>query len=148
MFMLKSVEKTPSKNHAHKGRLVETGLFECDECGKEFSRMLCSMKNRKFHYCGLKCRNTFGHKNRGSRRTDEWKRHMSLRNSGEDNPFYGKKQTEATLEKIRRTKQAKLAADPHAYKNVGSKPGSFSAEKNPFYGKKHTKETRERDSRA
>jgi hypothetical protein len=41
----------------------------------------------------------------GMRHTDEWKEEMSRRNSGEDNPFYGRQHSEETKRKISETKR-------------------------------------------
>lgn len=140
------ISKRRVQSPKRKDRSYELGMFLCDECGKEFERKInpALFRRSPYHFCDMSCRTRHvGKKNKGKTRSSEWKRIMSVRNSGSGNPFFGKHHTEKTLDKIKKTRQEKLENDPNAYSRSGSKPGDFSGQKNPFYGKKHTKETRE-----
>lgn len=52
--------------------------------------------------------------------TEEWKQQMSLRNSGEGNPFYGRKHTEKTRNKIINKKKGthRVYLDDGSYKYI------------------------------
>lgn len=63
--------------------------------------------------------------------SDEWRANISKATSGENNPMYGKKHSEKTIEKI---KESLL--------------GQMDGEKNPFYGKSHSEETKEKISKS
>ena len=69
-------------------------------------------------------------KHKGSRHTDEWKEKMSERNSGENNPFYGKGHSQDT-----KTKMSKNHAD-------------FSGKNHPRYGKHVSEETKRKIAEA
>lgn len=60
---------------------------------------------------------------KGSHWSEEHKKLISKKFSGENNPFYGKKHTEATKQKISENRKGKCAGTEH-----------------PMYGKKHTEE--------
>lgn len=111
-------------------------------CQKKFFRK--SKPLLKNYYCSSVCvakSRTVEHMSEEAR----IKRSKSL--SGKNNPFYGKKHTESTLEKLRKInsisyeeRYGKEKADK--IKKKICKPGKD----NPFYGKKHTKETRKKMS--
>lgn len=62
---------------------------------------------------------------------------MSARFSGVNNPFYGKKHTPETAERIRMAKIGQKHSEESKEKMSEKKSGA----NNPFYGKKHTPET-------
>jgi hypothetical protein len=47
----------------------------------------------------------------GMKHTDEWKEEMSRRNSGEDNPFYGRQHSDEAKEKISKAKKGVKTSD-------------------------------------
>jgi hypothetical protein len=63
-------------------------LIQCDTCflTKWYLQNKCNNGKRKF--CSMKCINS------GRSHTKEWKKNMSEKNSGVNNPFYGKKHSE------------------------------------------------------
>jgi len=122
--------------------LVYEYLIKCDYCGKEewLEGKKCEHGKRKFcsHSCGRK----------GKKHTDEWKKDLSIKNSGEGNPFYGKKHSEKNTILCRENGAKSLSVfmeklseeEYNAWLN--NKSENSKGSKNPFYGKKHTEETK------
>lgn len=72
---------------------------------------------------------------KGRKYSDEYKNKMRVRNTGNGNPFFGKKHTEETKSLISQHRKGKLK-------------GVMVGEKNPMYKKTHTKELRKKMSEA
>jgi len=69
-------------------------IKKCEYCEKEFKVNLNLKRESKKRFCGGKCAKTQnGLNNKGKKHTEEWKNKMSIKNSGENNPFYGKSHT-------------------------------------------------------
>ena len=92
----------------------------------------------------------------GYSHTDETKRILSEKNSGENNAWYGKNLTEETRKKMRESNKNKKRK-PHseetkrkmkesAKKYWKDRGRDISGENNPFYGKSHTEETKKKIS--
>lgn len=145
--MLLSTERIQNKKFKSRSHLI--GNFICDECETFFKRKISKKQlAREVHFCKRTCSAKFqGRKNKDYVHSNEWKEHMSIRNSGEGNPFFGKKHSQETLKKIQKSKQEKILKDPNAYRSCGPKK-DVSGVNNAFYGKKHTLESRERMSRS
>lgn len=58
------------------------------------------------------------HGNVGRKHTEEWKEKMSKRNSGKNNPFYSKKHSKKTLEKITGENHHSWKGDNASYKAI------------------------------
>jgi len=72
---------------------------------------------------------------KGRKYSEEYKNKMRVRNTGNGNPFFGKKHTEETKQLISQHRRGKLK-------------GVMVGEKNPMYKKTHTAEQREKMSEA
>ena len=73
----------------------------CGECGKVFSVNKSNKRHYARKFCSGRCAKTNnGKSNLGRRHTEEWKANLSLRNSGDKNPFYGKKHTAENVKKF------------------------------------------------
>jgi len=127
--------------------ILEGGKFykiKCDSCGNErvYSKRHARSGRRKF--CSKSCIN----KNR--KHSDEWKKEMSSKLSGQNNPFWGKKHSDLTREKISiKAKEGfeKWSAEQRQrWSSMQSK--RQAGENNTFYGKFHDAETRSRMSLA
>jgi len=110
---------------------------------------------------------------RGHTKSEEWKRKMSLRNSGKGNPNYDKKASDETRAKMSISQKANCHKSPANFANLSKselqpileKAHRIQAEigiseetraklslatkgeNNPFYGKHHTKETKAKISK-
>ena len=75
----------------------------------------------------------------GSRQmTDAERKNLSMKYSGEGNPFYGKKHTDETKAKMSLARKQRIISKETREKLSKS----ISGERNPFYGKKHTDEAK------
>lgn len=107
---------------------------KCNKCGSFSSFKIYHILLKKDDYICRTCINT-GDKNPfyGKKHTEEFKDRMSRSRKsmymGKGNPFYGKRHTEETKEKLSKI-------------NRGKQLG----EDNPFFGKKHSKATRRKMS--
>jgi len=69
---------------------------------------------------------------------------ISIRNSGENNPMYGKKHSEDTKQKMKKIRTGKKHSENTIKKlKTIKKP---SGENNPMYGKKHSEDTKQKMS--
>lgn len=109
----------------------------CESCEKEFIQTYFSNQKYIHKFCSHKCINT------GRKHTQEWKDKMSLRNSGEGNPFYGKKHDEKIRKIMSEKSILRLAARDENTRNDWKQKISASStgEKNGFFGKRHDEET-------
>lgn len=79
----------------------------CIECGVLFYSKV-SKRGLKKRFCTHKCAAiNNGKRNKGRKHTDEFKQKMSIRNSGVNNPFYGKKHTENVLMQLSKNQTGK-----------------------------------------
>lgn len=113
----------------------------CRTCGTEF---VVTGRTQRRKFCSRPC------VNKGRTRTDEWKEHMSRRNSGSNNPFYGKTHTSASIEQIRETKLGVTWTDRFGEEEAKVRRENlsilFSGNGNPFFGKSHTEESKRKIS--
>lgn len=117
-------------------------LIECDFCKKRnlYSGSKCGNGSRK--YCSLVCINT------GKKRSDKWKMEISERFSGATNPFFGKKHSEQTKEKMKSSTHDSWNATKRRLSKeeydiwYADYCASLSGKNNHFYGKHHSLETR------
>lgn len=120
------------------------GVFQCDSCGRKFQkRMKARFRKAIKHFCCLSCVNT------GRVHTEEWKCAMSERNSGVNNPYYGKVHTVETR-KLMSEKVSKGLAEMSSDEKLSWRNHISENQRggnNPFYGQKHTDEARERMSK-
>src|SRR5690606_32605771 len=104
----------------------------------------CNFGARK--YCSRSCIN------RGRKHTSEWKDKMSIKHSGENNPFYNMRHLEETKNKMSKShtvnnslkavKMKELSEDDfESYWSCYRK--KLSGSNNHFFGKTHSKTTRE-----
>ncbi len=109
----------------------------CPTCQRTFT---VTFRQRKQVYCCRRCVQHPPH-------TDEWKTKMSLRNTGEGNPFFGKTHKEETRERLSNLHAGKTYEEimgeeaALALRQLRSKMNS--GEGNPFFGRKHKLESRE-----
>ena len=81
-------------------KLISKKIIKCLECGIVFE---CSdnKRNKDRKYCSSFCgKSANGKNNIGKKRTDEYKQMMSMRNSGENNPFFRKKHSTESRQKM------------------------------------------------
>lgn len=63
---------------------------------------------------------------------------------GKDAPFYGKKHTQETKDKIRKSLQGNVISEETRIKISEKNKLNRLGEKNPFYGRKHSEETKQK----
>ena len=63
---------------------------------------------------------------------------------GKDSPHYGKKHTQETKDKIRKSLQGNVISEETRIKISEKNKLNRLGEKNPFYGRKHSEETRQK----
>ena len=80
----------------------------------------------------------------GYQHSEEFKKEQSERNSGENNPFYGKHHTEETRRKISETSKGKQFSEEHKEKISKANSG----ENNYWFGKQLSEEHKEKISKA
>lgn len=85
-------------------------LIKCDFCNKSYNKYVCIMNHRKHNFCCIKCK-------------AEWQK-INLIN--DKNPFYNKKHSNETKEKIRNSRIERRLS-------IGKN--------NPMYGKHHNEKT-------
>ena len=88
---------------------------------------------------------------KGYRHTDEYKRKMSDamkgKVTGENNPFYGKKHTIKSLEKMSNYQSARWTVEARKERSESYK-GKFVGADNPFYKKEHKQSSKDKMSKA
>lgn len=90
---------------------------KCELCGDIFEVNLKNKRSRNKRFCSGICAKRFnGLNNKGRKHTEEWKREMSAKNMGENNPFFGKKHNNETLNKI--SKSNRWGGDKYRYCNM------------------------------
>jgi len=134
-------------------------LDACNQAEENWIQYL-QTRDRRFGY-----NIAFGGANRAT--SQETKDKLSILNSGEGNPFYGRKHTEETKQKLAELKlntthseetKQKMSEAHKGEKNVmfgkkhssealakmvAAKIGKYDGENNPFYGKTHSNETKQ-----
>lgn len=125
---------------------IEQNKFHirCDTCGKEQWYTKRKARNGKRKYCSHKCINA------GRSHSEEWKKEMSKKFSGELNPYYGKKHNEEILQKMKQNSKEgyakfKNSLSDDEWKKFCQNYGR-SGEFNGFFGKKHTEEAKKKMS--
>lgn len=89
-------------------------LRKCELCDNVFEINIDNKQSNKKRFCSKKCSNKL--KNLGRKHTEEWKKKMSIRNKGENNPFYGKKHSKESKNKMSKT--SKWTEDKYKYCNM------------------------------
>lgn len=119
-------------------------ILACDTCGTQFTRKRGQAKNKTTHFCSRSCIN------KGRQHTDEWKSALSLRNSGANNPFAGKRHTEEA--KKRAGDKISLsyanASEDEKSRRKSLQSLASSGTGNHFYGRRHDAASRSRMSSA
>lgn len=122
------------------GKEIFSFLIRCENCEKEewLTGNRCKFGKRKF--CSHKCINS------NRIHTEEWKQKLSLKNSGVNNPFYGKKHKLESIAKgkckdswNRRKEQMTKQQYQIWYDNYCE---SVSGKNNAFFGKHHSEQTK------
>ena len=135
---------------------------KCHDCGKLVKIKSVTDKIQNKTYLCKKCR-VLGKRNPmfGKHVSDDVKKVLSIKNSGENGYWYGKHLTDETKEKIRQKQIGKYVGEKNPmygvdmFKLIEDRYGiekvkeiknkiskSVSGEKNPFYGKRHTEEVK------
>jgi hypothetical protein len=77
---------------------------------------------------------------------DDVRAKISAASSGKDNPFYGKKHSEDSRNRMSKSHSGVSPSEEHRKKISEALSGTRSGEDNPFFGKTHTQETKQRMS--
>lgn len=113
----------------------------CENCGNEFQTNK-TKRGVSRRFCTRKCSaHVLGKNNTGRPRTAEWKKMMSLRNSGENNPFYNRKHSEDSKSSIGIKNSGKYDdkfGQEKSRKIRAKISDATSGDKNGFYGKTHS----------
>lgn len=92
----------------------------CELCDSFFKININNKRSSKRRFCCGKCAKIHnGKNNKGKIHTEEMKRRMSEKNSSEGNPFYGKKHTPESIEKMK--KSAQWDEKRYKYSNMNEK---------------------------
>ena len=76
-------------------------IKKCELCRLEFYVNEKRKRDREKRFCSTICSKKFcGLNNKGKKRTDEYKKQLSIKLTGQGNPFFGKKHTNKTKELI------------------------------------------------
>lgn len=105
-------------------------VFEVKNTKRNVGRKFCS---------GFCAKSANGKANKGRKHTEEWKRSMGERNSGENNPFFGKTHTAEVIARVSKANTGKKHT-----KESSEKKRQWMLKNNPFKGKKHTIESRKK----
>lgn len=117
-------------------------LIKCNSCGVEIWYVGSKCRYGKRKFCSIKCINV------GRSRSEEWKYNLSKRNSGKNNPFYGKIHSVETLLKIKEKGswkdilKDKFGNDFDTWYKLYCENQAKLGKSNPFYGKKHSDEAK------
>lgn len=89
----------------------------CELCGENFEVNLKIKRSRNKRFCSGTCAKRYnGLNNKGRVHTEECKKQMSERNSGEKNPFYGKEHS--TTSKNKMSTSSQWTEDKYKYCNM------------------------------
>jgi hypothetical protein len=102
----------------------------CKRCGDSY----LTVRTRQSDYCGISCLK------KSMVMSEETKRKMSEATSGEKHPWFGKKHTAKSKEKMSKSSIGKKHTKESKLKMSVSRSGS----KNHFYGKHHSEETKQK----
>lgn len=81
-------------------------IRKCELCSNDFEVNINNKRSNKKRFCSSICAIKYnGLNNKGKKRTDEYKKEMSIKNSGKNNPFYGKKHTIDSISKMSKSSQ-------------------------------------------
>jgi len=111
-----------------KGSTTYTERLECKRCGEPY----LTVRNRESDYCGISCLK------KSTVVSNETKKKISKAIRGEKHPWFGKKHTKESKEKMSKSSIGKKHTNESKLKMSKSRSG----EKNHFYGKHHTEETK------
>ena len=92
-------------------------LRKCELCDKKFEVNVDNKISNNQRFCSKSCASKV--KNIGKKHTDEWKKEMSLRNNGENNPFFGKKHNKNSIKKMSISSQ--WVEDKYKFCNMSEK---------------------------
>jgi len=86
----------------------EIKLKKCELCNNFFEVNINNKRSNKKRFCSGYCAKRHnGLNNKGKCHTEEWKKELSVKNSGTNNPFYGKKHTQDSILKMSLSSQWK-----------------------------------------
>jgi len=95
-------------------------LKKCESCDKYFEVNVNNKRSNNQRFCSGTCaKKATGLNNKGKTHTKDWKEFMSLKNSGESNPFFGKKHTTDSIGKMSISSQ--WTEDKYRYCNMSNK---------------------------
>ena len=117
-------------------RKADTTYIErpsCKRCGEPY----LTVKTRQSDYCGISCLK------KSMVVSEETKRKISEAISGEKHPWFGRKHTAESKEKMSKSSTGKK----HTKESKLKMSISRSGDKNHFYGKHHSKETKQKLSK-
>ena len=81
-------------------------IRKCELCSNDFEVNINNKRSNKQRFCSGICAKRYnGLNNKGKKRTEKYKKEMSLKNSGINNPFYGKKHTQDSISKMSKSSQ-------------------------------------------
>lgn len=81
-------------------------IKKCELCGEEFEYNLKNKRSSNKRFCTPLCaKRRNGLNNKDRKHTDEFKKNMSDKNKGEGNPFYGKKHSIESIDKMSKSSQ-------------------------------------------
>lgn len=87
-------------------RFNKMEIKNCELCGEPFEYNPKNKRSSNRRFCSLLCaQKNNGLNNKDRRHTDEWKKMMSDKNKGENNPFYGKVHSVESLAKMSKSSQ-------------------------------------------
>jgi hypothetical protein len=89
-----------------KDLIIKTKL--CELCSEPFEVDINHKNSSKKRFCsGFCAKRNNGLNNKGKRRTEEYKEQLSKKLKGDGNPFYGKKHTEESILKMKKSSEWK-----------------------------------------
>lgn len=101
-------------------KIKEVRLKKCQLCHKYFEVNINNKRSNNKRFCsGFCAKKHNGLNNKGKKRTDEFKKKLSLKNIGENNPFYGKNHSKESLLKM--SISLKWKEDKYKYCNLTDK---------------------------
>ena len=81
--------------------IKKLGIKKCELCKNDFEYNTGNKRESLKRFCSSTCaKKNNGLNNKGRTHTDAWKEMMSIRNTGENNPFYGKKHSDVSINKM------------------------------------------------
>lgn len=117
-----------------KGNIIYTERSSCKRCGDPY----LTVRKRESDYCGISCLK------KSMIVTDETKKKISRAMSGEKHPWFGKKHSGESKEKMSKSSMGNKHTEETKLKMSISRTGT----KNNFYGKHHTEDAKQKISKS